>query len=433
MGSYVISVSAGTGCYRHIQISQTATLHKLHKAIINAFDFDDDHEHAFFMDNKYWSGYAAFFSSKMRGDERLTKSYKLERLNLSKGDQFKYVFDFGDEWRFQCKVLRELEEQTDIPGVIRRVGESPEQYPEIDEEWLDEDMPETEDIKPLTRQQIDALYASIPLDRATIARLHRYMDAATNLYGLISLDKLLEIYNSQNTPVDAGTFGMAAIAIAAEDNPYALIFRDDLPQDTVEKSLAAGEIIADYLFVDEPERDIRNLRHQQSGKAYKILPKTEFLRFADPDYYPATPHQAAMLKYLRRRSKDLSLSPEEFCTALQSIIVIDAPMKEVLAIAEAEGLTFDKYWDIGEFAMLYQNLNNSTHKHANRGHTPNELFMMSHRGQKLAEKTAPVGQMSLFDEPSTKPNLTLVGITPRNAPCPCGSGRKYKNCCGKGK
>ena len=433
MGSYVISVSAGTGCYRHIQISKTATLHRLHKAIIAAFDFEDDHEHAFFMDNKYWSGYAAFFSSKMRGDERLTKSYKLERLNLSKGDQFKYVFDFGNEWRFQCKVLRELEEQPDIPGVIRRVGESPEQYPEIDEEWLDEDMPETEDMKPLTRQQIDALYAGIPLDRATIARLHRYMDAAVNLYGLISLEKLREIYNEQNTPIDANNFGLAAIAIAAEDNPYALIFRDDMPQDTYEKSLAAGELLADYLFVDEPERDIRNLRHQQSGKAYKILPKNEFLRFADPDYYPATPHQAAMLKYLRRRAKDLSLSPEEFCIALQSIIVIDAPLREVIAIAEAEGLTFDKYWDIGAFATLYQNLNNSTHKHANRGHTPNELFMMSYRGQKLAEKTAPVGQMSLFDEPSTKPNLTLVGITPRNAPCPCGSGRKYKNCCGKGK
>ncbi len=49
MGSYVISVSAGTGCYRHIQISKTATLHRLHKAIIAAFDFEDDHEHAFFI------------------------------------------------------------------------------------------------------------------------------------------------------------------------------------------------------------------------------------------------------------------------------------------------------------------------------------------------------------------------------------------------
>ena len=67
---------------------------------------------------------------KMHGDERLTKSYQLEKIGLSKGDQFKYVFDFGVEWRFQCKVLRELDVQTDIPGVIRRVGESPEQYPD---------------------------------------------------------------------------------------------------------------------------------------------------------------------------------------------------------------------------------------------------------------------------------------------------------------
>ena len=76
MGSYVISVSAGTGCYRHIQISKSATLYKLHQAIIRAFDFDDDHAHAFFMDNHYWSEYRAFFSMKMNGDEKLTKSCK---------------------------------------------------------------------------------------------------------------------------------------------------------------------------------------------------------------------------------------------------------------------------------------------------------------------------------------------------------------------
>ena len=64
MGSYVISVSVGTGCYRHIQISKSATLYKLHKAIISAFDFEDDHAHVFFMDNHYWSGYDAFFSQQ---------------------------------------------------------------------------------------------------------------------------------------------------------------------------------------------------------------------------------------------------------------------------------------------------------------------------------------------------------------------------------
>jgi len=429
MGSYVISVSAGTGCYRHIQISKSATLYKLHKAIISAFEFEDDHAHAFFMDNHYWSGYAAFFSMKMRGDERLTKSYKLEKLNLTKGDQFKYVFDFGDEWRFQCKVLREVDEQLDIPRVIRSVGESPEQYPQ----WADEDLMEKEadDDDMLTKEQLEELYAKLPLSETEILSLHRYMDAAARLYGLISLAKLREIYNAQNKPVDTETFIQVAALRDFNDNDYEIIERTDVPSNTPEELLEAGEIAADYLFVDDPETSLRDLRRQQKGKQYKSLPKAEFLKYADPDYYPVTPARTAMLKYLRRRASSLSLPVESFCTAIQEIIVIDAPMQEVINIVEAEGLVFNKHWDIGEFAALYKDLNNTTHKHANCGHTPNEMFAMSDRGKKLTERIAPVDQMSLFDEPEEKPKLTLVGGPSRNGPCPCGSGRKYKNCCGK--
>ena len=427
MGSYVISVSAGTGCYRHIQISKSATLYRLHKAIISAFDFEDDHAHAFFMDNHYWSGYAAFFSMKMHEDERLTKSYKLEKLNLTKGDQFKYVFDFGDEWRFQCKVLRELDEQLDVPRVIRSVGESPEQYPEWDEEeWEDADEEE-----PLTREQIDALYEKLPLSKAEVDLIHTYMDAAARLYGLISLAKLRDIYNGQNTPVDPVTFIQVATLLACEKNDYEIIERTDVPSNTPEEVLEAGEVAADYLFVEDPESSLRDLRRQQKGKPYKILPKAGFLKYADPDYYPVTPARTAMLKYLQRRAAKLKLPVEDFCTAIQEIIVIDAPMQEVINIVEAEGLVFNKHWDIGEFAALYKDLNNTTHKHANCGHTPNEMFAMSDKGRKLTERIAPVGQMSLFDEPEEKPKLTLVGGPSRNAPCPCGSGRKYKNCCGK--
>mgnify|MGYP002518343002 FL=1 len=168
MGSYVISVSAGTGCYRHIQISKSATLYKLHQAIIRAFDFDDDHAHAFFMDNHYWSEYRAFFSMKMNGDEKLTKSCKLEKLNLSKGSQFKYLFDFGAEWRFQCKVLRELEDRVDIPCVIRSVGESPEQYPDWDEVFrkeMDDELGDEDEIP--TREQID-----VPVNEMLIVELY---------------------------------------------------------------------------------------------------------------------------------------------------------------------------------------------------------------------------------------------------------------------
>jgi len=52
--SLVLSVSAGTGCYRHIQISEGATLQKLSSAILAAFEFFDDHLHSFFMNNRAW-------------------------------------------------------------------------------------------------------------------------------------------------------------------------------------------------------------------------------------------------------------------------------------------------------------------------------------------------------------------------------------------
>ena len=432
MGSYVISVSAGTGCYRHIQISKSATLYKLHQAIIRAFDFDDDHAHAFFMDNHYWSEYRAFFSMKMNGDEKLTKSCKLEKLNLSKGSQFKYLFDFGDEWRFQCKVLRELEDRVDIPCVIRSVGESPEQYPDWDEVFrkeMDDELDDEDEIP--TREQIDVLYEKLPLSKKEIELLHTYMDAAANLYGLISLAKLREIYNDQNKPIDMETFIQVSALLACENNDYEIIERTDVPSNTPDEVLEAGEIAADYLFVEDPEIALRDLRRQQKGKPYKILPKMEFLRYADSEYYPVTSARTAMLKYLQRRAASLTLSPEDFCAAIQSIIVIDAPMQEVVNIVQAEGLVFNKHWDIGEFAALYQNLNNSTHKHSNCGHTPDELFAMSDKGKRLAEGTAQIGQMSLFDMPAEKPKLTIVGKPSRNGPCPCGSGRKYKNCCGK--
>lgn len=127
--SYVISVSLTKGCYRHIQISSDNTLERLSDAILDAFDFDNDHAHAFFMDNKKWSDWDCYYMDGMdSGSERLTNEYTLEQAELYEGKQFKYVFDFGDEWVFQCKVLKIKNENTDRPVVIRKVGEAPKQY-----------------------------------------------------------------------------------------------------------------------------------------------------------------------------------------------------------------------------------------------------------------------------------------------------------------
>ena len=138
--SLVLSVSAGTGCYRHIQISESATLYSLSSAILDAFDFYDDHLHSFFMNNRAWDSdfeYASSRGGELDGSRGFSDNARLSRFHLSKGDKFLYIFDYGDDWRFRIKVLRVIGGSTKRPLVLKSVGEI-SQYgnDEDDGEWL---------------------------------------------------------------------------------------------------------------------------------------------------------------------------------------------------------------------------------------------------------------------------------------------------------
>ena len=142
--SYVISVSLGTGCYRHIRISGAETLNDLSDAILDAFEFANDHMHMFCMDNRTWGSGDVYISEPDDFDdepERDSHKYRLGQLILTIGQKFKYVFDFGDEWVFQCKVLKVLDEETGETAVVRSKGEAPAQYGGYGEEedWIFDD------------------------------------------------------------------------------------------------------------------------------------------------------------------------------------------------------------------------------------------------------------------------------------------------------
>lgn len=61
-------------------------------------------------------------------EDRTTGEYTLSQAGLHKGMMFKYIFDFGDEWTFQCKVLRVLDGDTEVPMIIQSKGTAPKQY-----------------------------------------------------------------------------------------------------------------------------------------------------------------------------------------------------------------------------------------------------------------------------------------------------------------
>ena len=143
----VLSISLGTGCYRHIRVREDVLLEDLADIILWAFGFENDHAHAFFMDNRAWSRMDSYYSPGLdlfdsMFDERRTDEFCLRDTGLTNGKKFKFIFDFGDNWTFQCKVLRTgepvtSEDQMDNAEIIRFKGEPPQQYGW--EEWDDFD------------------------------------------------------------------------------------------------------------------------------------------------------------------------------------------------------------------------------------------------------------------------------------------------------
>ncbi len=142
--SYVISAQVRVGCYRHIRIGGQDTLYDLHEAILEAFDFIDDHAHAFFMNNRPWDQSAAYYCPEIAEDEDEdeflgeTDDVTLDELGLAVGSRFMYIFDFGHEWRFALRVLKVLPEATDEASVTRSFGAAPVQYGDDEEEDWDE-------------------------------------------------------------------------------------------------------------------------------------------------------------------------------------------------------------------------------------------------------------------------------------------------------
>jgi hypothetical protein len=200
MKSYTFHVSLpGTGrTWRKLELCADQTLHDLHWAIQNAFEWDNDHLYAFFMSGKAWDsdseyrlpeGYtpwgefidddddnelelpeltptereaqlrqffgqdtemtlaemeakmADFWESFWEEVEASrpgnTLETELAALNLQPKQEFLYLFDFGDEHRFKVRV-HSIDEQADpavdYPRLVETVGNSPSQYGYWDDE-----------------------------------------------------------------------------------------------------------------------------------------------------------------------------------------------------------------------------------------------------------------------------------------------------------
>lgn len=372
MKCYVISVSLGTGCYRHIQIRAHATLNRLSKAILSAFDFEDDHAHAFFMDNHIWSPAKAYFSMKMDLDDRLTTGARLEDFRLKKGDSFKYLFDFGDEWVFQCKFLRETDDPSEIPRVIRRVGESPEQYPDYADMGYD-DMDDDERYPEIyEKEQVEELYDALPVKKKVVKLVRRYCEAASHLYGIVPLGVVLEIYNQHNVPLSQEDFVQITEVMRHEANDFIILGAEALYDDAPVVEPLDREIIS-VMILNCGLEEYYRLAEMQEGKEFVVLPKERFLAYEDPYFLQRTPQSDAMLRFLKRREAGASFPAEDTLNVIRVMIWLEAPTQDILDGVQENSIRLKNEREFMEFIKLLQDMSNNTRKIANRGQTPEEL------------------------------------------------------------
>jgi hypothetical protein len=309
---------------------------------------------------------------------------------------------------FTCKILRSVEEETSQPKVIRSVGQPPVQFPDVTGDLDEDGMPMR-----YPKSQTERMFAELTLPKETMQLVRDYFAAAARLYGVLPLRKLLEIYNSQNPAISQEDFLAVAEVIRHEKNYYAILGQENRLRHVAPSRPMDREVVMEFCYVlDGNVYD--ELIAQQQGKRYYIPEKQELLRYADDTYYEATPEQEAMRRYLRSKVK--RDKAEEILLEIQDNFSNDCGMQMVEERLDALGLRFDSEADVERFSDLAFKLSNATRRASLRGLTPNEAarsrsaVLMPNMGGRTQAKAVKVG---------------------RNDPCPCGSGKKYKRCCGR--
>ena len=136
------------GITRDIEIAGNQTLMDLARAILDAYEFDEDHLWSFFLSGKPWDTKTEYALMVDPGfpdepEAKPARATALRDIQIPRRE-FLFLFDFGDEWMFGVKLAgtsKELDKKVRYPRVVASQGDSPPQYP--NEDWDDEEDPES--------------------------------------------------------------------------------------------------------------------------------------------------------------------------------------------------------------------------------------------------------------------------------------------------
>ncbi|MGE5631886.1 MAG: SEC-C metal-binding domain-containing protein [Caulobacteraceae bacterium] len=184
-----------------------------------------------------------------------------------------------------------------------------------------------------------------------------------------------------------------------------------------------------YGYQDDRVFDAKKIveeHRMRPGVDYYPFTKKQLLKAGDPDYVDKTPEMNSFISFLLKYYKLSDKETNEI--ALQITNMINADSKPTLIIQYLQSwMEFPSFEFVQQLTAKIMELYNNTRQWVLKGHTPNELFQEERKYLKpLPAEPFKIGQ----------PNSKVIDLSTstkvgRNDPCPCGSGKKYKKCCGK--
>lgn len=278
---------------------------------------------------------------------------------------------------------------------------------------------------------------TLEIERQKRVWLKKCLETACAFYGVMTWDILGKLFARRFKNVDSEELKM--------------IFREtpEYMHDFIEHD---GRLMLRGYEEDEYYKYLENVI--QGDKPFYIPSRREIEELADKGCLLSSRSHQAMYRFLIR---NLSLSPElaELQVAVfYEMINNESGLQDALdSVAEllGEEYAFQSEDDFAKFAQLYMDMNNFSHLQSNRGYTPNDIFNMKGGAKGLPKNImiSPGDPESAVLLDQARDELSGSGISldetrvqemlsgekrkkiGRNEPCPCGSGKKYKNCCGK--
>ena len=171
-------------------------------------------------------------------------------------------------------------------------------------------------------------------------------------------------------------------------------------------------------FMFQPKSILKEV-NTRKDLDYPLLPMEEILQCGSRDYFPENKATAALLKELNKRKVS---NPKELVRTAYIMLQNDLGIQNIIQLF-SEHIEFSGVDDVNVFLRMLLDFSNTLPQWVLKGNSSEELF----REEKKFLRPLPAEPYPLPAGKTVRLNVPKVG---RNDPCPCGSGKKYKHCCG---